>query len=79
MAPRIVDVDAFAGGELVATLAGRPVRILPTCFAGVVYRRLVFPLDEGDFITLDDEPFELSELEAPRIHHAPSAIRRTYA
>lgn len=36
------------------SLSMRPVRILPTGNAGVVYKKLVYPLYEGDFIDLSD-------------------------
>lgn len=57
MALTTVDVRVLNCGTVVATLADRPVRILPTGYAGAVFRGLVYPLYAGDFIDLDDEPF----------------------
>ena len=61
MARRTAYINAFQADDIVAVLADRPIRLTPTGTAGVVYQGMVYPLCPGNFITLDDEPFDKSE------------------
>lgn len=51
-----VDVSVYDGEDFVATLTARPVRLMPSGCAGVVYRGVVYPLYEGDVIRTQDSP-----------------------
>ena len=56
-----VDVNVTNGGVVVDLLKARPVRLIPSGHAGVVFAGDVFPLRKGNFIRLEDERFSRSE------------------
>ena len=53
-----VDVNVRSDGDVLEVLRRRPVRVLPTGEAGVVYAGEVFPLYFGDVIDLADKPYD---------------------
>lgn len=53
-----VDVNVRSDGSVIEVLRRRPVRVLPTGDAGVVYAGEVFPLYVGDAIDLADKPYD---------------------
>lgn len=61
MASKVVDAVIFDGDEFVAKAAGRPVRLMPDGVAGIVHKGSVYPLYEGDFIDLADDPVSKDE------------------
>lgn len=61
MASKVVDASIFDGGKFVSNAPERPVRLMPAGVAGIVYNGWVFPLYEGDFIDLADEPVSKDE------------------
>lgn len=56
-----VDVAVRSDGNVVEVLRRRPVRVLPTGTAGVVYAGEVFPLYAGDTINLGDRSYSKAE------------------
>jgi hypothetical protein len=56
-----VDVNVTNGGVVVDLLKARPVRLIPSGHAGVVFAGDVFPLRKGNLIRLEDERFSRSE------------------
>lgn len=58
MSSEKVDVNVRSDGSVVEVLRRRPVRLLPTGDAGVVYAGEVFPLYVGDIIDLSDKPYD---------------------
>lgn len=61
MASAKLDVSVRSDGRTVEVLQRRPVRVLPTGAAGVVYGGDVFPLHSGDFIDLADRPYHKAD------------------
>lgn len=59
-----VDVNVRSDGDVLEVLRRRPVRILPTGDAGVVYAGEVFPLYPGDTIDLADTPYDKYDCNA---------------
>jgi hypothetical protein len=58
MASKKLDVAVYDGDRLVAWLTARPVRLMPDGYAGVVYSGAVYPLHEGNYINVSDEPVD---------------------
>jgi hypothetical protein len=56
-----LDVEVTTSGAIVELLKSRPVRLLPSGYAGVVFAGRVFPLRGGNRILLEDESFSRSE------------------
>lgn len=56
-----VNATVHSDGAVVDVLKARPVRLIPTGEAGVVYGSRVFPLYAGNVIDLADESYEKAE------------------
>lgn len=61
MASKVVDAGVFDGDEFVANAAGRPLWLMPSGVAGIVYKGCVYPLYEGDYIDLADDSVSKNE------------------
>lgn len=63
MASKKVTVAVHDGDRLVARLTARPVRLMPDGYAGVVYNGAVYPLYEGNYIDISDEPIDKDDCD----------------
>ena len=59
MTRKTVDVEVFDGDETVDVAHDRPVRLMPSGKAAIVYRERVYPLYEGNVIHLEDLPLDM--------------------
>jgi hypothetical protein len=58
MSSASVDVTVRSAGTVVDGLVSRPVRLLPTGHAGVVYGGVVYPLRTSNVIDLEDDAYD---------------------
>lgn len=63
MASKKLNVAVYDGDRLVARLTARPVRLMPDGYAGVVYNSAVYPLHDGNYIDITDEPIDKDDCE----------------
>ncbi len=59
MTRKTVDVEVFDGDETIDVAHDRPVRLMPSGKAAIVYRERVYPLYEGNIIHLEDLPLDM--------------------